>query len=107
MSRYAKINLNNIVENVIVCEDSQISLQDGYFVKVTTETKNAQIGGEYNKESNKFILIKPHESWILDEDFNWTSPVEIPSNAQLTPLDAVINYFWNEENQEWVSRSSE
>ena len=107
MSLYAKINSDNIIENVIVCVESQIFSQEGNFIKVTTETKNPQIGGEYNKEVNKFISIKPYESWILDEEFNWTSPVEIPSDAQITPLGLVINYLWDEENQEWVSRSSE
>ena len=105
MSQYAKINSDNIIENVIVCEDSQISLQDGNFVKVTNETMSPQIGGEYNKDANKFIRIKPYESWVLNDEFNWTSPVEIPNDAQITPLGSVINYKWDEEDQAWIKLS--
>jgi hypothetical protein len=105
MSQYAKINSDNIIENVIVCEDSQISLQNGKFVKVTEETKNPQIGGEYREDVNVFVRIKPYESWVLNDEYSWESPVEIPNDAQVTPLGSVINYQWNEEDQVWIKLS--
>ena len=93
MTLYAKINSENIVENVIICEDSQIGLFTGYWVKITDSTKEAYIGREYNSVSNKFIPIKPqYNSWVLDENFNWVAPIEKPESG---------NYFWNEDLVQW------
>lgn len=93
MSLYAKINSENIVENVIICEDSEIGTQSGKHIKITDLTKNASIGSAYDAENNKFIAPKPFESWILNESFDWVSPIgESPAGMHL----------WNEENQEWV-----
>jgi hypothetical protein len=104
MSLYAKINETNIVENIIICEDSQISLINGRHVKVTELTGNASIGFEYSSDHNKFIAIKPFDSWVLDNDlFAWKAPVALPEDANVTPLGSVINYRWNEEDQEWVA----
>lgn len=93
MSKYAKINSESIVENIIICEDSQIMSFPGEWIKVTELTKEAFVGGEYKREQNKFIAIKPHyNSWILDEDFNWAPPVEKPSSG---------DYLWNEDLVQW------
>lgn len=93
MSKYAKINSSNIVENVIVCEDSQIGSFPGEWIKVTAETKEAHVGGEYNRENSKFISVKPQfDSWVLDEDFNWVAPTEMPLSG---------NYIWNESLAQW------
>jgi hypothetical protein len=94
MSIYAKINSENIVENVILCEDSEIGTQKGIHIKVTESTKNASVGHTYNAENNKFISSKPFESWSLNENFDWVSPVG-DSPAGL--------YTWDEESQEWVA----
>jgi hypothetical protein len=93
MSKYAKINSENIVENIIVCDDSQIGIFPGSWIKITEETKEAFIGGEYNHENAKFIPIKPHySSWVLDENFDWVAPVVKPSDGF---------YIWNEETLQW------
>lgn len=106
MSKYAKINLQNIVENIIECEDSEIYTQNGTHIKVTENTGNVSIGFEYSLENNKFIPIKPFDSWVLNEEsFTWKAPVDIPNDATVTPLGSVINYTWNEENQEWIKNS--
>ena len=44
MSNYAKINANNIVENVVVCDDSSANMLDGFYVKETESTGSASIG---------------------------------------------------------------
>ena len=94
MSKYAKINSENIVENVILCEDSEIGTQAGYHVKVTDLTKNAVIGSTYDADNNKFISPKPFESWSLNENFDWVSPVgESPVGL----------HTWDEDAQEWVA----
>lgn len=99
MSKYAKINSDNIVENVIACEDSQIGIFPGEWVKITEETKEAFIGGGYNRISNKFIAIKPpFDSWILDEDFNWSAPKPKPESG---------DYRWNEDIVDWEEYESD
>ena len=91
---YAKINLENIVENVIICEESNISLFSGNFIKQTEETKIANIGDTWDQENNKFIAPKPYDSWTLNEDFVWTAPVEQP----------VPNSYWDEDSNSWIVR---
>jgi len=98
MSRYAKIDSSNIVENVIVCEDSQISALSGNFVKIISETtKECTIGFSYDKDNNKFIAPKPYESWTLDENFEWISPIGENPNPALK--------CWDEESQNWIDFS--
>jgi hypothetical protein len=95
MSKYAKINSEDIVENAIICEDSQISTFDGEWVKVTEATNDAHVGHPYNRENNKFIAPKPpFDSWELNADFKWESP------AGPRPTDA--EYDWNESTKQWV-----
>ena len=54
MSRYAKIE-NNIVENIIICEDVNIGNFFGEYIKETDSTGVAHIGGSYSLDLNKFI----------------------------------------------------
>jgi hypothetical protein len=92
---YAKLN-GLTVENIIVSEDSVIAYQNGYHVKITEITGPAIIGGHYDQVNNKFIDPKPFESWILNDNFKWESPIgENPDR---------LNKFWDEETQAWVDR---
>jgi hypothetical protein len=94
MINYAKIE-NGIVTNVIICNDSQISTQDGYHVKVTSETNQAEIGHEYDATKNKFKSPQPFESWTLNADtLLWEAPVAKPEGA----------ISWDEANQSWFIR---
>jgi len=102
MSNYAKVNSENIVENIIVCEDSEIGSQNGHHVKVTADTNTPQIGHEYVAEKNKFKAPKPFESWTLNENtLKWESPVDKPQDAEVSVFGTVLNYRWNEEEQSW------
>lgn len=94
MSKYAKINQENIVENTIECEDSNISLFLGAYIKVTESTKDTNAGDFWDPENKKFINPKPYESWILDENFNWVSP---------SGESFLIGHYWDEDSQEWVA----
>jgi hypothetical protein len=91
INTYAKIE-GNLVSNIIVCEDSQISALNGDYVKVTSETNTPVQGYAYNSEKNKFESPSPHPSWILKEDLTWESPIG-PKPAGIVR--------WDEENQEW------
>lgn len=91
MINYAKIE-NGIVTNVIVCSDSQISTQDGHYVKITSETNEASIGYEYDADKNKFKAPQPYASWTLNADsLLWEAPVSKPTGA----------ISWDESNQSW------
>ena len=95
MSKYAKLE-NNIVTNIILCEDSNISMMLGEHIKITQETGQAAIGGSFNYDLNKFIAPKPYDSWVLNSELNWESP-EGPNPDILTKI-------WDEENQAWIDR---
>lgn len=94
MSNYAKINSENIVENVIICEDSNISLFSGNYIKETEETQRANVGDTWDTENKKFIAPKPYDSWTLNENFIWTAPVE----------QLVSNSYWDEDSNSWIVR---
>lgn len=94
MSKYAKINSDNIVENIILAEDYAISSLDGRYVKVTDLSRNAEIGYVYNSEAGKFIQKSIYPSWTLNEEtLVYEAPVQKPLTGE---------YYWNEEDQEWV-----
>jgi len=94
MSNYAKINSENIVDFVIVSNESYLKELSGTFVEVTTETGWAGPGSIYSATHNKFLGAKPWESWTLNEEtFEWEAP-------SLKPLTG--KHIWSEVDQEWV-----
>lgn len=93
MSKYAHI-INNIIDNVILCEDSVISSIPGFYVKVTEERGNPKTGSTYDTVKDKFIEPKPYESWVLNEEDIWQSP---------DGFSAKEGFYWNEEDQEWIA----
>jgi len=96
MSKYAKINSENIVEGVIICNDSEIGKQSGLYIKVTSSTNEPSIGSSYNATVNKFAEAKPpYDSWILNSEYKWESP-KGPQPAH--------NFDWDEESQEWIDQ---
>jgi len=97
MTSYAKINENNIVENLIVCLDEDINTQQGTHIKVTSETNEARIGDQYVSEKNKFKTPKPFESWTLNEEtLIWEAP-------KIKPTDGF--YRWDEDSNDWIKVS--
>lgn len=99
MSKYAKINKEGIVENIIVCDESNIGSLSGTYVKITESSRNAEVGYEYNSNAGKFISKKLWPSWILNEEtLEYEAPVEKPLSGK---------YYWNEEGLEWVELISD
>ena len=120
MAHYAFLNENNIVTEVIVGVDedvTQIDL-DGTQVGGSSEAwetfygnlknqtckrtsyngnyrKNfAGIGFSYDSEKDAFIPLKLFSKWVLNEDTcNWEAPVEYPSDGKI--------YIWNDNKGEW------
>jgi hypothetical protein len=93
INKYAKINVDGVIENVIISDDLFITTLEGFYVKVTEETGEPVSSGTYSKEKNKFAF-KGFDSWIFDEDtYEWKAPVSKPSGPG--------KFIWNESNLEW------
>ena len=97
MSLYAKLNSENIVENVIVCEDISVSSLTGKYIKVDESSRTPNSGDSYDSENNKFIKPRPFPSWELNSEFEWVAP---DGNV------FVLNKIWNESSLEWVTPES-
>lgn len=96
MSNYAKIE-NNVVVNVIVCDDSNISSINGQHIKITDSTGHPLVGSTWNENLNKFKLPSPWPSWQFDETAGaWISPAgENPDPA---------TKYWDEDSLSWADR---
>ena len=115
MAHFAKLDLNNIVTEVLVVNNSVLLNLDGTeselkgseFLNnllgpatwVQTSYNNnfrkqyAGIGYAYNEPNDVFTIPQPFPSWTLDENFDWQPPTPYPDDGQ--------PYQWNEETQTW------
>ena len=117
MAHFAKIDNNNIVEQVIVVNNDVILDENNiesekigidFCKSILGENTNwiqtsynsnfrknfAQINGTYDVEADGFYAPQPFSSWVLNEDtFIWEAPIEIP--------DSENPYRWNEETLSW------
>ena len=91
MKKYAYINGQTIL-NIVNAETQPEPAEIGIFVEYT-DINPAVIGGTYDEENNAFIAPKPFDSWILDENYNWSAPVAKPETGF---------YRWDEESTSWV-----
>jgi len=114
MAHFAKLNDNNIVEDIHVVENYVIEvngveseqagidflkqLHGDFNWKQTsyngTFRKNfASIGSHYDPTRDAFIKSKPFLSWILNEDTCiWEAPTPKPEGF----------HNWDEESQSWI-----
>lgn len=102
MSHFAKIDSNNIVQEVIVAEQDFINsgaVGDSFLWIQTSYNGNfrknfAGTGFTYDKTRDAFIPAQPYPSWTLDEDTClWECPVVMPDDGS--------EYEWNETDQQW------
>lgn len=127
MGHFAKINQDNIVEQVIVADQEFINsgavgdasqwIQTSYNTRGGVNYKAnsnepsgepglrknyAGIGYIYDKKRDAFYTPSPFPSWILDEDTcTWQSPVAVPSDAGKIVDGTLKVYNWNEESKSW------
>jgi hypothetical protein len=103
MSHFAKLDSNNIVENVIVAEQDFINsgLVGDSFLWVQTSYNNnfrknyAGIGFTYDSTRDAFIPPQPYPSWTLNEDTcQWEAPIAYPTDG--------LMYSWDEDTTSWV-----
>jgi len=115
MAHFAKIGLNNVVQQVIVVHNNELLDENGVeqesrgqkfcqnllgseWVQTSYNSsfrKNfAGVGFTYDFDRNAFVPPKPFASWILNEDTcQWQPPTPMPDNEQM--------YYWDEENLNW------
>jgi len=102
MSHFAKIDSNNIVQEVIVAEQDFINsgaVGDSFLWIQTSYNKNfrknfAGKGFTYDKTRDAFIPPQPYPSWTLNEETClWECPIAYPDDGN--------EYTWNEETQAW------
>jgi hypothetical protein len=118
MAHFAKLNSENIVEQVISINNAVITDANGVeqeqlgvdFInklyntndvwKQTSYNNNirknyAGIGYTYDSQRDAFIPPKPYNSWILNEDTClWEAPISYPNDGKY--------YTWNEETLSWT-----
>lgn len=118
MAHFAQLDENNIVINVVVIsnddcnggifpysEESGISFcksifgEDKNFLQTSYNSnfrnKFAGVGMIYSIEYDAFLYEKPFNSWILNDNLEWSAPIPYPEES--------INgyYTWNEEIENW------
>jgi hypothetical protein len=124
MAHFAKIDENNVVTQVIVVDNKDITdpftgqedeilgiafckkLLGGKWVQTSYNSsirkRYAGIGYQFSKELDTFIPPKPFESWVLNsETADWESPVGPAPELTAEQVEAGSRYQWDEENGEW------
>ena len=120
MAHFARLNVDNIVEQVIVVANKDTSDDNGvedeiYGIafckrlfgtdtnwKQTSYNGNFRVryagrGYSYDSTLDAFIPPKPFESWVIDTDtVNWKAPLEEPTLTQ-EQIDAGSYYRWDED----------
>ena len=126
MAHFAQIDENNVVTQVIVVSNDDITDSNGNEVeeigvafckkllgadtnwKQTSYNNNmrvryAGIGYSYNAELDAFIPPQPFASWTLDnETADWESPLGAAPALTDEEVEARSYYRWDEENLAWV-----
>lgn len=116
MAHFAQLDENNVVINVIVIANVDMSDENGNEVESigaafcqnllggrwiqTSYNGNfrkryALIDSTYDETLDAFILPKPHPSWSLNtETANWQAPTPKPTDGK--------PYKWDEETLSWI-----
>lgn len=113
MAKYAELDENNVVINVVNIVDEYNEERELELCKITSRNPNSKfvktfvdgsfrkyyagIGFSYDEEMDVFVPPQPYPSWSLNRtDVRWEPPVLMPTEN----LDKGF-YLWNEENQNW------
>tara|TARA_R110002072_G_C7642874_1_gene507959 strand:- start:40 stop:417 length:378 start_codon:yes stop_codon:yes gene_type:complete len=118
MAHFAKLDLNNIVTDVVRVNNEVILKADG----TESELKGKQflnsllgsatwvqtsyngnfrncmagVGYTYDSERDAFIMPKPYPSYLLNEEtLLYEAPISHPSNK--------VGCQWDEQNQKWIN----
>lgn len=104
MRYWANLNKDNIVTQVIVCDDDKekewlTARFEGDWIETfldqTAPYNFATKGGSYDPEKKAFIPEQDFPSWILNENtLQWEAPVKYPQDGK--------PYSWNEDELNWT-----
>ena len=130
MAHFAKLDENNIVTQVIVVSNEDITdpftgqedeilgiafckkLLGGNW-KQTSYNNNMRVryagtGYSYNAALDAFIAPKPFPSWVLvEETADWESPEGPAPELTEAQVESKSFYKWDEEELEWVLETPE
>ena len=125
MAHFAKLDENNVVTQVIVVDNKDITdphtgqedeilgiafckkLLGGNW-KQTSYNNNMRVryagtGYSYNSALDAFITPKPFPSWVLVEaTADWASPLGAAPALTEAQVESRSFYKWDEEELEWV-----
>ena len=93
MANFALINSDNIVENVIVADQSFID--SGALSGTYKELTRGGRGWTWDEAKTTFIAEQPFPSWTLNSDNDWEAPVVQPAEEEGK------THSWNEADQQW------
>lgn len=115
MAHFAQLDGSNNVINVIVVNNSVITVDDVESEEIGIEfckslfgadtkwkqtsynsnfrKQMAGIGSTYSEEHDVFVSPQPFPSWTLDENHDWQPP---------TPRPVEGRWYWNEDELEWA-----
>lgn len=113
MAHFAKIDENNIVQEVLVFDLPDdglplIELPEGWRWLRTSYNNNirknfAGQGYTYDETRDAFIPTKGYDSWELNEETcRWEAPKPYPAEALGDPDQL---HMWDESKLEWVHHS--
>lgn len=107
MAHFAKINEQNIVEDVLVVSDEHEANGEEFLNSLgligrwiqTSYNNNirkqfAAIGYTYNEDADVFVSMKPFDGWTLDANFDWQPPIAKPEDGK--------DYTWDNESLSWI-----
>ena len=120
MAHFAKLDENNVVTQVIVVDNKDITdphtgqedeilgiafckkLLGGNWRQTSynnsTRVRYAGIGYSYNAALDAFVPPQPHASWTLDnETADWVSPLGAAPELTEAEVEAMSFYRWDEE----------
>jgi hypothetical protein len=114
MAHFAKLNSENVVDQVVVVHNNdapdEISgvtflnslFGDANWVQTSYNgniRKNyAGVGYTYDSARDAFIAPQPFPSWVMSEETcQWDAPVPMPTDGQ---------YEWDESTTSWVRASA-
>jgi hypothetical protein len=124
MGHFAKLDENNIVTQVIVVDNKDITdpftgqedeilgiafckkLLGGNWVQTSyngnIRKRYAGVNYSYNKELDAFVPPSPFPSYVLNpETADWESPVGPAPELTEEEIEAGSRYQWDEENTQW------
>ena len=107
MAHFAKIDDNNIVQEVLVIDNELEHRGEDFLANelglggkwIQTSYNNnfrkqyAGVGYFYDEINDIFVSPQPYPSWVLDSNYDWQPPVERPESGF---------WVWNEEVLNWI-----